>query len=217
MRGAHALVAAALEVLGEPEQDRQAVQARVVAVAGQRGELAEVRHALAVIARGLRDERDLAGVEARQSGVENEVPRVLVVVVVVDGHADVVQHAGAEEQLALPAVAGVQVELGELVEEGQGERGDVLGVLRADLVAGGEVRDARRAHVVEQRRVAGQVLAEEDALAQAGLGDRDRVELAVLEHGLHDDRAGQDEVGARVLDALDVAALVGRQLGERSR
>ena len=38
--------------------------------------------------------------------------------------------------------------------------------------------------------------------------------LAVLEHRLHDDRAGEDEVGAGVLDALDVAALVGRHVGE---
>ena len=63
MRGAHALVAAALEVLGQAQQDREAVQASVVAVCGQRSELAEVRHALAVIARGLRDERDLAGLK----------------------------------------------------------------------------------------------------------------------------------------------------------
>ena len=86
---------------------------------------------------------------------------------------------------------------------------DVLGVLGADAVAGGEVRHARAAHVVEQRRVAVEVLAEEDALAQARLGDGDRLEAAVLEHRLDDHRAGEDEVGAGVLDALDVAALVG--------
>ena len=121
VRLVHALVAAALEVLGEAQQDRHAVQARRVAVLGERRELGEVRHALAVIARGLRDQRDLARREARQAGVEDEVARVLVVVVVVDGHADVVQHAGAPQQLALPAVAGVQAGGGELVEEAERE------------------------------------------------------------------------------------------------
>ena len=65
--------------------------------------------------------------------------------------------AGAEEQLALPAVAGVQALLGELVEEAEREPRDVLGVGGVDVVARGEVHDARAAHVVEQRRVAVEV------------------------------------------------------------
>ena len=89
----------------------------------RRLELLEVRHALAVIARGLRDERDLARREARQAGVEDEIARVLVVVVVVDRHADVVQHARAPQQLALPAVAGMQAGRGELVEERRARAG----------------------------------------------------------------------------------------------
>ena len=109
VRRADAQVAAALEVLGEAQEDREAVQARLVAVLGERRELAEVRHALAVIARGLRDERDLARREAREAGVEDEVAGVAVMVVVVHRHADVVQDAGGEQQLALPAVALVQV------------------------------------------------------------------------------------------------------------
>ena len=90
----------------------------------------------------------------------------------------------------------------------------MLGVRRVDVVARGEVQDRRAADVVEQRRLAVEVRAEEDALAQARLGDLDRVEAARLEHGLHDDRAGEDEVGARVLDALDRRALGCGQRGE---
>ena len=90
----------------------------------------------------------------------------------------------------------------------------MLGVRRVDAVAGGEVQDARAPHVLEQRRVALEVRAEEDALAQPRLGDLDRVEAAGLQDALHDDRAGEDEVGARVLDALDRPALARRQVGE---
>ena len=214
VRLADALVAASLEVLGEAQEDRHAVQALVVAVVRQGLELLEVRHALAVIAGRLRDERDLARREPRQAGVEDEVARVLVVVVVVDRHADVVQHARAPQELALPAVAGVQAGRGELVEERQGEPRDVLGVGRVDVVARGEVEDRGAAHVVEQRRLAVEQLAEEDALAQAGLGDLDRLVAARFEHRLHDDRPGEDEVGAAVLDPLDRRALGCRQRGE---
>ena len=60
-----------------------------------------------------------------------------------------------------------------------------------------------------------QVTLEEDALAQAGLGHLDAVEPARLQHRAHDDGAGQDDVGPRGLDAVDLATLGGGQLRER--
>jgi hypothetical protein len=53
------------------------------------------------------------------------------------------------------------------------------------------------AHVLEQRRVAVEVVLEEHALAQAGLGDLEALEAPDLHHGLHDDRAAEDDVAAR--------------------
>ena len=120
-------------------------------------ELAQGRRALAVVARGLADQRRLARREARQAGVEDQVARVLVVVVVVDGDADVVQHRRRPHQLALLRVAVVQAGRGQRVPHLQREPGDVLGVREVGVVLGGEVAHgvaadvARPAAVAEQR------------------------------------------------------------------
>ena len=134
VRRADALVARALEILGEAQQACEPVEALGVAGARQRLQLPEVRLALAVVAGGLRDERDLGRREPGQAGVEDEVARVLVVVVVVDRHPDVVQHARRPQQLALAGIAVVQPLGGELVEQPEGEGGDVVRVRAVDAV-----------------------------------------------------------------------------------
>ena len=92
------------------------------------------------------------GREPRQAAVEDQVAGVLVVVVVVDRHADVVQHAGRPQQFPLAGVALVQAERGQLVEHAQRQRRHVLGVGRVDGVLAGEVEHARVADVLEHRR-----------------------------------------------------------------
>ena len=146
---------------------RDAVEQVAVALARDADELAEARVALAVVAGGLADQRDSRGREARHAGVEDQVARVLVVVVVVDRDADVVQHRGRPQQLALLRVAAVQAGRGERVPHLEREPGDVLGVREVGVVLGGEVAHGRRggrrstsARVAEQRL-------EEHALAQA--------------------------------------------------
>jgi len=62
-----------------------------------------------VVAGGLADQRGLARGEAGQPGVQDQVARVLVVVVVVDGGADVVQDGRGPQQLALESDADVTV------------------------------------------------------------------------------------------------------------
>ena len=111
------LVAASLEVLGEPQQHRAADEQVLVAGPRQRRERAEVGVALAVVAHRLADQRDLALREAREPGAEDQVARVLVMVVVVDRHADVVEQRRGLEQLALLGVARVKPLGGEFVEE----------------------------------------------------------------------------------------------------
>ena len=125
LRALDELVAGALELLGEPQEGGPAHQDVLVALADQRRQLAERRRALAVVAGQLRDQRHLAGAEARQAGVEDEVARVLVVVVVVDGDADVVQHRRGPQQLALHRVAVVDAGGGQPVEHLEREVRDV--------------------------------------------------------------------------------------------
>ena len=92
----------------------------------------------------------------------------------------------------------------------------MLGVRDVDVVLRGHVQHARAPHVLEQRRLvasAEQAL-EEHALAQPRLGRLEAVEAAGPQHALHDDRAGEDQVGARRLDARDARALGGGQRRE---
>ena len=122
------------------------------------------------------------------------------------------------QQLALARVAGVQARGGELVEQRRARarrRAAVCGGV--DVVLRGEVEHARAAHVVEQRRV-----------AVAGSARRTRPRAArprsprapskppASSTRLHDERAREDEVGARGLDARDLAAL-GRRAARPAR
>ena len=163
----------------------------------------------------LADQGDLALAEPRQPGVEHEVARVLVVVVVVDRDADVVQQAGGAEQLARARVAVVQARRREVVEQAQRQRSDVARVSGRGVVLRGEVQHAGAAHVAEQRPFAARQRAlEEHALAKPCLSRLDRLEVTGLEHRLDHDRAGQHDVTARGLDPRHAAALGGRHRGE---
>jgi hypothetical protein len=78
----------------------------------------------------------------------------------------------------------------------------------------GEVQHRRAPDVVEQRGVAVEVAGEEDALAQARLGRLDGGEAADLQDRVDDRGAREDQVGARVLDARDLRAVVRLQRRE---
>ena len=147
-------VAAAVEVLGEPQQRRQAHQEQLVAGLAQRRELAELGRPLAVVAHGLRDQRELALAEPGQAGGEDQVARVLVMVVVVDRHADVVQHPGRPQQLARRRGRGLAGRR-RRASPAAGRRALRRGVQCTEigLVLGREVAHARDADVVEQRRL----------------------------------------------------------------
>jgi hypothetical protein len=137
------------------------------------------------------------------------------VVVVVDRGADVVHHRGRPQEVALARVAGVGPGLAERVPHPEREPRDVLDVGEVGVVLRGEVEDRVAAHVLEQRRVATlEQRRVEDALAQARLGDLERVEGADVHHGLDHERAGEDQVTALGFDARDLAALFGAHVGE---
>src|SRR5437588_4088025 len=98
---AHGLVAPALEVLGESQDDRAAGHHVLVPLTRERGHLAQLRRALAVVAADLRDQRAFAWVEPRKLGRHDQVARVLVVVVVGNRHPDVVEHRRRPQVLPL--------------------------------------------------------------------------------------------------------------------
>ena len=93
-RFAHRLVVAALEFLGEPQQQRTAGEQLGVPVAHVGAQLAQVGRALAMVADDLRDQGDLAGPVAGKLGVQDQVVRVAVAAVVADRDPDVVQQRG---------------------------------------------------------------------------------------------------------------------------
>ena len=166
-------------MLGEREHRGETRQQPIIARCAQRCELAQLRRALAVVAHRLSDQRLFALAEPGQPGGEDEVAGVLVVIVVVDRHADVVEHAGGPQQLG-----GVDIRrrrranLDQPAPKPTGKVCDVLWVREVSLVLARKVPDRRLADVGKQRWIAGptvlaalQIGAEEDALAQAGLGD----------------------------------------------
>ena len=148
--------------------------------------------------------------EPGQAGVEDEVARVLVVVVVVDRHPDVVQHARRPQQLALAGIAVVQPlrrRAGRTAPRARAATWFVCA--RSTRYCRARFSTRVAADVVEQVVRPGEQRLEEDALAQACLRDLDALEAADLEHRLHDGGAAEDDVGARGLDARHAPALGG--------
>ena len=88
-----------------------------------------LRRRAAVIARDERDRLDLVGLESAQIAVLDQIVRVLVVPLVADVHADVVQERGILEPLAL--AVGQAVDAARLVEERQRQARDLLARARA--------------------------------------------------------------------------------------
>jgi len=83
-----------------------------------------LRRRLPVIAGDERDRLDLAGLESAEVAVLHEVVRMLVMALVADVHADVVQNGGVLEPF--PLAIGQPVNRARLVEQGDGQPRDVL-------------------------------------------------------------------------------------------
>ena len=83
-----------------------------------------LRRPLTMIAGHERDRLDLVGFETAEVAVLHEVVRVLVVALVADVHADVVQDGGVLEPF--PLAVGQSVNRARLVEQGDGQSRDVL-------------------------------------------------------------------------------------------
>jgi hypothetical protein len=99
---------AAIEALGQTQDARERPY-DPASLPGQPGEprMPTLGRGVAVIARNEREDLDLRGIEAPQIAVADEVIRMLVVPLIADVHADVVEQGGVFEPLALTIGQGV--------------------------------------------------------------------------------------------------------------
>ena len=120
-----ALRVAAIEAFRETQNGRQRADGPARA-ARQVFEalVAALRRPQPVVARDERDRLDLLGLESAEVAVLHEVIRVLVVPLVADQHADVVEDGRVLEPLAL--AIGEAVNRARLVEQGDGQPRHVL-------------------------------------------------------------------------------------------
>ena len=189
----------------------------LVALARERLELAERRRALAVVAGELGDQRGLARREARQPGVEDQVARVLVVVVVVDRRADVVQHRRRPQQVALGGVAACAGRPRASASHISSVSSATCSVCansgwycaarlstdarRTSSNSGGSVPASSVSKKTPSRRPA--------SVASIASNSPSSITVSMTTRG------GEDDVGAAGLDAVDRAALGGRHVDHR--
>ena len=166
----------------------------------------------------LGDQRALARIEAGQLGADDQVTRVLVVIVVGDRHADVVEHRGRPQQLALAGL-GLEQAAASTSESYicSASRATCSTWAMIGLVLHREVAHGGLAHIVEQRLLAVEQRARRGTHRRA---DRPRSprcpsKSAELDHRLERDRGGEDDVAASGLDPGDRPALGDGQRGER--
>ncbi len=167
-----------------------------------------------MVAGDVGDQLQLARPEAGQAAAEDQVITVLVVLVVVDQVADVLQAGGRFQQRL---GRGVQVELvDELGEDQPGQAGHLPAVRQVDAAVGGEPLDGRLAVVrvvagVAQRGVDHR---QQQAVAHAAVVDLQHVDLEPPHQAIDDRQAGHDDVGPIGTQARHGAAGLGRHLAQ---
>jgi hypothetical protein len=100
---------------------------------------------LAMIPGNQRNGFDLVWIEAAEIAVPDEVVRMLVMALVADVHADIVQQRGVLQPFTL--AIGQAVHRARLFEQGNRQPGHLLRVLRPEVAALGKLEDAAPAHV----------------------------------------------------------------------
>jgi hypothetical protein len=198
---------AAIEALGEtqhrgkrshrpPHPARQTAESFVLAL----------RLRLAVVARDQRNRLDFVWLEAAQIAVHDQIVGVLVVALVADMHADVVEERGVLEPFAL--AIGEAVDGARLIEQREREPRDVLRVLGPVVAALGELEDAAAADVgiaigLRDFLAVARNVVEDQPLAQRQIAERDFVGAEPAEDFIEQDRARYREIDAARLETGD--------------
>ena len=203
---------AAIQVLGQAQNGPQRADDPPLLPS----ELAEagvfaLRRRLPVIPRHERDHVDLLRFEPAQIAVANQVVRVLMVILVADVDADVVQHRRVLEPFAL--AIGQAVDAAGLIEQREREARDLIRVFREELAALGQLEHAAAAHVriaigLRDLLAVPRDVVEHEPFAQRQVAQRDLVGAEAADDVVEENRAGDDEVGAPRFEAGNPQPLV---------
>lgn len=160
---------------------------------------------------GQRDDLDLAGFEAAEPAVLDQVIRVFVMALVADVGADVVEQGPVLEPF--PLIGAKAVVRDSLVKYLQRQPGDLLGMVRQVVAALAEFDDAAPADVgipfdlLDMGAVPLDVVEDEPfaqgVVAQRELFDTEFLEQRVEQHGPGHGQVGAFRVEPRHLQALD--------------
>jgi hypothetical protein len=174
---------------GAPRPARQIRETRVLAL----------RRRLAMIPGHECDRFDFVRLEAAQVAVLDHVIRMLVMPLVADMDADVVEDGGVLEPLAL--AVGEAVDGARLVEERDGEPRDLLRMIRPVVAAFGELEDAAPAHIrvavgLRDFLAVPRDVVEDQPLAQRQIAQRDLFGVQATQDFVQEDGAGHRQIGA---------------------
>ena len=152
-------------------------------------------------------EPQLLALEAGELAVENQVVTVFVMAFEVDQIADVGEHCGSLDQLA---IGGPQIQRsGELLPERAGDLGNLPGVRQIDTATLGELFDRGRAGFGRNRfrRTAERGLHhfEQQAITNATRVDLHHVDMQLAHDAFDDHEPGDDDVGAGRIEAGDLS------------
>jgi hypothetical protein len=195
----HDLRVTAIEALGQPQDGRKRLDGLPLAPPQSAVlPVPPVGCGPAMISCDQRDGFGLVGLEAPEIAVPDQVVRVLVMALVGDVNADVVEQRGVFEPLPLPIGEGVSPS--GLVEERHGDPCHLAGVLRPVVAAFGELDHAAPPDVgvavglSDLLAVPCDVI-EDQPLSQREIAQRDLVGPQPLEDGVEQYRSGRGEIG----------------------
>ena len=136
----------AIQAFRKAEDRRERANRSTAALAElAEGGVTPLRSGLTMVARDERDRFDVVRLEAAKIAVLDQIVRVLVMTLVADVDADVVQQRRVFQPFAL--AIGQSVDGARLIEERQGQTRHLAGVFRPVVAALGELDDAAPPHV----------------------------------------------------------------------
>jgi hypothetical protein len=203
---------AAIEAFGQPQDGRQRAN-------GPSPFAAEVAVAFvppagcgpAVIPRDERHRFDLVGLEAAQIAVFDQVVRVLVMAVIRNVHADIMEQRCILEPFA--AAVGERMNAARLIEEAGGEARDLRRVLRRVIAPLGQLDDAPPPHVGVAIGLRDLLpvpcdVVEHETLAKGEVAERQLGRAEAPQDRFQQNRACRRQVGAPRIEAGHPQSLV---------